>query len=484
MRVIIVVAVALLLAGLAAGLWIRARSKRDGAPGFREWVRNPEIRESMGDVFAARDRAVADLVTLPPADLVAMLLEEDFDLPRRAIEESGPKVVPGLLAALEDPRFRVKVPPEVKARTHVLSSRSEPLETVLRCLVEHAPVAALPRVAPLVRDADEDIRRAAARLLGAIGTDACVESLMIACEDEKDFVRSSAMSGVAQAVETGRATAGFRAGAYRAILPLLYRRDRTVSGDAPRCLLALDRAAAIKVMTRPENLVAGVEGLQYVLRALREAKVSVDEGALLKLAESLEGQLKEYPAEYVVAEVAMLLARANSPAAEAMLRRCATSPSAKVRDAVFEGLAERAGIVDPYGYAFGQLDALGWERITPAQRHVLAVRQYIDQVNNGGFSQYFVNSPGGNWRLAEVGLSEMGSTVLLSILRRAVAKFGDASPSEDDDVRHRQLAKLVKQQGDDVFSELDSALYKDEEFAESLLWRYILKHPSDFKSPR
>lgn len=428
-----------------------------------------------------RDRAVGRLTAQPPAALVWMLLEEEFGFAQRAIKEAGPRVVPALVAALDDPRFHVKVRPEVNERAHVFEQRSAPLESLLDCLYEYAPAEAAAKVAPLINDVDDDIRKAAARVIGAIGTDACVEPLARCCQDRDDSVRLFAVYGVDRALRLGRMTDGFRAGAYRAMLPLVSQRG-SAAGHAARCLLTLDRSAAVKVMTRPANLVAGVEGLHDVLRALREADVQVDHRPLLKLVDSLETRAGEYPNAYVLSEALRLLARTQSPDAEATLQRCAGSPSGQVREAALQGMAERKGIIDPFNYAWAELEARGWDRLEPAQRDVLAVREYLAQVSNGGLSQYFVNSTGSRWRLAEVGLREIGSAVLLSVLRRAVEKFGVEAPSEVDAVRHRQLAAVVRQGGDDVFRELDDVQHKDEEFVESLLWLHILRHPSEFRS--
>jgi HEAT repeat protein len=472
---------AVLVACVAAAVivWMRRPKKR--GVGFREYVKNPAIRKSMNDAFAARERAIERLKQVPPAKLVARLLDDDWIAPSRAIREVGPAVVPALIAAIGDKRFRVRVDSTGKAPKSALFHRSEPLETVLDCLGAYAPAQAVPHVAPLVRDPNKRVRKAAALLLGEIGVDACVEPLAVCCKDEDDYVRSYAMMGVLRALEAGRVTEGFRAGMYQAIVPLLSIRDSTVSGDAPRCLLGLDRAAAIELMTRAENFRPGVVGLRYVLTAFREKHVRVEESQLLSLAEALEPKAQEYPEDYQLSEVVRLIAREDSPVATAMLRRMATSPSMRVREAALQGMAERLGIVEPLPVVWRAIDAHGWERITPAQRHVAAVRDFVDQVNNGGVSQYFVNSYGAQWRYAEEGLRAMGSDVWLSVLRRAVEKFGPDGPSTDHDVRHEQLAKLETEE-EDVFGELTSELYADKRAIDELLWQYILKHPSDFKA--
>ena len=450
--------------------------------GFREWVRNPKHRLRMRDMFAERDEVVSQLSKLPPDELVALLLEDDFDVPKRAVEAAGPRVVPALIAALSDERFQRPTSPQQQEKAHVFSRRSRPMVTVLECLTEFAPREAVPLVAPMTRDSDEDVRKHVALLVGAVGADECVEPLMVWCQDEDDHARDYAIMGVLRAIRAERVSEAFRAGAFRAIEPLLYRRDQTVSGDTPQCLLGLDRSRAIAIMTAAENLRPDRQGLQYVLRALRESNVAVGEEHLLNLISALEGVADKYPNEYILEEAILLLARVESNAAEQAIRQAASSSSPKVREASARALAVRLGVCDPFGFAWKQLDALDWERITPNQRHVLAVREYIDEVCNGGLSQYFVNPSGARWKDALAGLRDIGATSEAQTLEKATALFGANGPSADVDQRHRQLARLVKSCGDDVFSACEMELYSKHADVEVLLLRFIMQHADEFKA--
>lgn len=449
--------------------------------GFREWVRNPKLRLQMNDIFADRDRVVSQLSKLPPDELVALLIEDDFDVPQRAVEAAGPRVVPALIAALSDDRFRRPTLPQQQEKTHALSRRSCPLVTVLECLTEFAPREAVSLIAPMTRDPDEDVRKSVSMLVGAIGADECVEPLLVCCQDEDDYVRSYAMMGVQRAIKAKRVSEAFRAGAFRAIEPLLYRRDMTVSGEAPQVLLSLDPSRATNIMTAAENLRPDRESLQYVLRALREANVPVGEEQLLNIVSTLEGVANKYPNEYILKETLMLLARVDSSAAEQAIRKAASSSSPKVREASAHALAARLNVGDPFGFAWKQLDVHGWERITSNQRCVLAVRIYIDEVCNGGLSQYFVNPSGARWRDALIGLRTIGAASDAQALEKATAVFGADGPSVDDDQRHAQLARVVKKHGDKVFAVCEKELYGRHADVEVLLLHFIVKYADEFR---
>ena len=317
-------------------------------------------------------------------------------------------------------------------------------------------------------------------VIGAIGTDACVSPLSAACRDDDDYVRSYAMMGVLEAIKAGRPTDRFRSGAFEAILPLVYRRDKTVSGSAPKCLLGLDRQLASKVLTSPENLVAGKEGLQYALRALRESDVDVPEQPLLELAATLDPIADTYPNDYVLCEVLLLLARKDSAKAHQTLQIASQSASKKIRAAATEALAFVQGISDPYAHVWRARKELGWDGITEVQRRLLAVRTLIDEVNNGGFSQYFVNDSGSGWKHALSGLKACDCKTDLALLEQAVQEFGNDGPSVNHDKRHEQLAQIVRSKGDEVFSAIDGEFYKDNDGRDALLLRFILKHPQDF----
>lgn len=471
----ILVAVLVALGVAFATYWFLIREAADGALGFLEYVRDPTGPDRLQAELANRDAAVAKLAKESPEKLVAMLKENanQFGMSARAIEAAGPKMIPALLAAVTDPSFRGG------SRQDAFDSRViEPLERVLSCLEKLAPTEAVPVVAPLVNDQSNEIRKEVALLLGKVATDEAAEPVARLLQDEDDYVRSYAMMGIRRAIEADKISEGFRQTVFDAIVPLAFRRAISGGDDAPRCLLGLNKEKAIPILTAPDRLRADQENLHEVLGALRESKVRVDEDVLFSILSELEGATG-YPAEYVYGESLMMLALSNSDRTSEVIRKASGHPSQRVREYAAEAEALANGLDDPLAAAWEKLETQGWQKLSIPQKHVLAVRMLIDQVNNGGFLQYFINTSGDYWRDAEAGLDAVGATSDKHIFKESLKLFGSDIPSVDRQARHQQVAAIAEKE-DRPFEEMESEFYKDKADREVLLLQYMLKHMEDF----
>lgn len=459
----------------------RAPNRSIGMVGFRDYVKNPALRVDVHNSFAHREAEVARLVTLPAQELVTLLLDEtQFHRAKKAIELAGPAIVPYLLSALSEPAFQQKSDGNKQATTHLMLRRSKPMVTLIECLQHYAPDEAIEKMTRFVNDPDKEVRKETARLLGNIGSAPALAPVTALMSDADDWVRQGALNGILRAIKAGRLADEFRAGAFEAVQAWVFQRDETATGDAPRCLLALDRNRAIEFLTSSEKLVAGREGLQYVLRSFREASVVLDESILLTLISSLEGNVKQYPNAFVIGEAIRLLAKVDTESAHAEILRGLESESQDVREHSAGALAARCGVEQPFDFAFDRLELVGWPGLTLPQRNMLAVRILIDEVNNGGFAQYFVNSSGDRWADALVGLEAMGNTSDLVLFQNALSLFGANTPSKDPTLRHHQLSRMV-QDDDDLFSAIEEQFYKDNEDREVILLQYIVANSSDFR---
>jgi hypothetical protein len=213
---------------------------------------------------------------------------------------------------------------------------------------------------------------------------------------------------------------------------------------------------------------------------MREAEITPAPSLLLDLARDLEGQDDEYPNDYVMSAVLLHIANLEMTQATEMIDRAAGSASAKVREAAAKALSLRAGLDDPIGFAIEQLDAVGWDGLTGAQRLVMGVVTLIWEVENGGFSQYFVNSDGARWRDALAGLAAIGAGGDCALLKQALAKFGQDGPSVNGLERHHQLARIARSE-DEPFDSIEDEFYEDKDDRDVLLLRYIIRHADDFK---
>jgi hypothetical protein len=178
--------------------------------------------------------------------------------------------------------------------------------------------------------------------------------------------------------------------------------------------------------------------------------------------------------------VIRLLGRITSQPASHALECARSHPSQRVREAAAEALAFRAGLDDPFKSAWATLDSGGWQALSTPQRLALAVRILVDEVCNGGFLQYFVNTSGDHWRDAREGLAAIGAASDCKLLDQVAARFGPHQPSVDRDQRHRQLARIARR-SDRPFEAMEKEFYADQQDREVLLLRYIEQHAEAFR---
>jgi hypothetical protein len=122
----------------------------------------------------------------------------------------------------------------------------------------------------------------------------------------------------------------------------------------------------------------------------------------------------------------------------------------------------------------GSLDALS----RPEQ--VIACLTEVEmEVNNGGFDQYYWNSPGDHARETVSALQELGAAHTASLVAEANAVFGPAGPDRDRGRRWDQM-KALPPAGRDRWHELDGAFQDYEEDLSALAARYIRAHRDQF----
>jgi HEAT repeat protein len=469
-KVGIAIAAVLALLAVAAAVWWGV--VRNGKPmGFLDYVRNPQAwkaeEESFEDYFAA----IEEEAKKPAEELVAGLLidADQYGMPARAISKAGPRAVPALLAAVTDPRFRGG------NQKSAFDTPVEPLQVVLSCLSEFDPPEAVPVVAPLVADENCWIRAGVAVLLGSIANDEAAPYVARLLEDEEDFVRSRAVAGIMNATKEGRISEAFRAQVFETVA-----RVALADGDmAPACLLGLDKDRAIPILTSQETLSVAQPCLYHILAALREAEVEVSEEVLYSLLTELKEHELDYTIERDVEEILMMLATQGTEKGISAIDEYAHHPSQRIREGAAEARLVAQGLDDPLGPVWDKLDAVGWSGLTESQRHALAVRRLIDEVNNGGFLQYFFNDSGDHWPDAAAGLEAIGASGDRQLLDEVLAFFKGSSPSENRDTRHHEIAAIAERD-DRAFATFEKKFYDDADGREVLLNEYILKHAGDF----
>jgi uncharacterized protein DUF4375 len=121
----------------------------------------------------------------------------------------------------------------------------------------------------------------------------------------------------------------------------------------------------------------------------------------------------------------------------------------------------------------------GLASFTRGERFVYAIEGMVREVNNGGWNQFFFNSPGALAFDLVPALEAVGSKKNLSIARRALEIFGKpASPSEHD--RSKQLAKVTRDGEDNPWDALEGEFYENPEDLEAMIIEFIARNQAEF----
>ena len=120
-----------------------------------------------------------------------------------------------------------------------------------------------------------------------------------------------------------------------------------------------------------------------------------------------------------------------------------------------------------------RLDALN-----PHQRIIYVTQTLEQEVNNGGFSQYFYNSSGDLANELVDAFTAIGAHKTAAICKNALSAFKGAVPTD----RTERQAMLDRMRADKLWTKCDDAFYEYEEDLEDLNHSYILAHPESFNS--
>jgi HEAT repeat protein len=443
---------------------LRLRPKKAQERGFLELVKDPDGLLDFEEELNRRMELIDEFAKLPPEVLGEMLVEDqESDLVARALRKIGADAAPTLHELLKDAR--------------VTGSDSAAVERVLECLQGMPAAVRIQLVAPWASDAREPVRKEVALLLGSTGRADAVAPLTSLLRDEREYVRSRALMGINRAVDDRRVSPEFAAGLFSPVAALCFSRSYE-DGEAPGCLLGLDRERAITFLAQQGRLQAGQENLHRALESLVSFKVLVDEQILLDIWNQLEANPKYFD-DYVLAATLPLLAMHDSEQARQVIERATRHPVPKVRKGAALAKARLIGLDDPLRSAWAPDEGEDWSDFSEPRRHVSAVQILDADVCNGGFWQYFFNPSGDLWPDAMAGLEAIGAKHDRELVGRALAMF--AQPlSTDREQRARQLSELAEQD-EKAFHELEQSFFKDQDCREVLLLEYVLKHPDDFR---
>lgn len=103
-----------------------------------------------------------------------------------------------------------------------------------------------------------------------------------------------------------------------------------------------------------------------------------------------------------------------------------------------------------------------------------AIQDLDNEVNNGGFAQYYFNSSVEHWQCAQKRLAAIGAQKRLQLMSATVERFSPSTPSTDHNIRVSQLSTKVLEE-DDPFNKQDRAWNRtDDEHLDQLMLKFNL----------
>jgi HEAT repeat protein len=399
----------------------------------------------------------------------------------RTLSFAGDRAVPYLVKALDDPRtwsaeFRSEQP---------WLTGSSPFDRIADLLRSTAPAQA---AKPLVRYLDHPKgwnRALAAIVIAKIGTPECLDPMKKALADPEEQVRKFAMGGIVEGIQKKRQSEVFLAGVFDALVPMLNEPHR-YDWHGPAAVLAwIDTEKAAAILERPQYFTTRNPQLEDVLKALSLSNHKTPLAILMPLMKELapaaandDHRTREFAA-------ALRLYAHNPDAdAEATFRALVDAPNDRVAEGAAWALEDMAGVDTDHVIELGDKK---FATLTAAQRYYYAVREYHDEVCNGGHDQFFRNPEGDHYQTAVEGLRAIGAKAKAEILEGSLRAFWPGKPSLDQTTRQDQVLSLasagaaILRQADDRYFESEK---KPGERVEVLLALYAVANRWEFGAPR
>ena len=116
-----------------------------------------------------------------------------------------------------------------------------------------------------------------------------------------------------------------------------------------------------------------------------------------------------------------------------------------------------------------------------APERVFYITQTLEQeVNNGGFDQFFINSSGNFANELVAAFTEIGAHRTAAICKKALDALGGTVPVNREE-REKMLDETITDEVTKIISECDDAFYDYEDDLNALNYAYIMKHKEFFQ---
>ena len=239
-------------------------------------------------------------------------------------------------------------------------------------------------------------------------------------------------------------------------------------------MIQIDREKAIHRLLSDNFFTPDFRPLDEILEAFEKQKVSVPRNRLLELINKLRASPLEYPRDNMLREALSLLGRCRDAQDLVALEKWLDHENEAVAMGAVRGLYHYHRFAETIRDPWEVENEKGWVSLTPAEKHICAIECLNNEINNGGFTQYYFNSSGDQWADALGGLEVIGAIKHRELMLQTLQRFPESAPSSKRSIRGEQLAKIVRKQ-EDPFNEQDSAWYKlKDENLDKLVLRYNL----------
>lgn len=119
------------------------------------------------------------------------------------------------------------------------------------------------------------------------------------------------------------------------------------------------------------------------------------------------------------------------------------------------------------------------EELTEPQKQFYYNQNLEKEVNNGGFSQYFINSSGDFAHETVLSLRAIGADKTAEILQQAIDQFPNKRVPKDREERIRMVEK-IEPKANDEWNRLDSKFFEYQDDLSLLNLDFVRKHKSSF----
>jgi len=471
-----------LLVALSVGAVSWARYSAQAAE-LQRWGADPQNPPDLNDLELAKSQlsVPGDLTDEEMEAMVERLFAaEDWRWNKVKLSLLGQRVVPKLVAALDDPRMSTTEFP-----LRLSNSGQTPLHRVSLLLEPFGPPEAVKAYSSLASNEIPWVRSRAGEALGNIDTAECVKPVLSVLKDQEVMLRLMTIRGISTGIDSGRATPEFSEGVFSAVSEVpasISNREngfgQELAQEATILALRINPDLAAE-MLMPLLVQSSSESFVWrVLEAIDDQELVISPTLLTPLVDEMKRKLtnSEIPADTYQA---LLRTYGRHPDAdvEAKIREDLESKDYWIADAAADSLMALRGIEDPTRYVLDLSSSEHSGQMTAPQKVYENVWSYDAEINNGGHTQFFANTPGKVCHETLAALREIGATNAAEILGNAMSAAGLESSEQEDLIAPDLQPKLVEK-----LEKYDEQYYESDDIYR-LLKLHVLKHPQHFQRP-